>query len=91
MSFSEQIKERAKADIKTICLPEATDKRVLKATEQIIKEGYAKIVLVGNREKIEELVKREQIEIEGATIVDPSNSPKYEEYVNLLFNLRKEK
>ena len=47
MSFIDGIKERAKKEIKTIVLPEADDLRVLKATEQIIKEEFAKIVLIG--------------------------------------------
>ena len=34
MTFIEQIKERARKDIKTIVLPEATDIRILKATEK---------------------------------------------------------
>ena len=54
MSFIEEIKQRAKQDIKTIILPEAQDIRTLKATEQVLKEGYAKIILVGNKEEIEE-------------------------------------
>ena len=54
MSFIEEIKQRAKQDIKTIILPEAQDIRTLKATEQVLKEGYAKIILVGNKEVIEE-------------------------------------
>ena len=37
MSFIEQIKQRAKQEIKTIVLPEATDARILEAA-QIIKE-----------------------------------------------------
>lgn len=53
MSFIEEIKQRAKQDIKTIILPEAQDIRTLKATEQVLKEGYAKIILVGNKEEIE--------------------------------------
>ena len=57
MSFIEEIKQRAKQDIKTIILPEAQDIRTLKATEQVLKEGYAKIILVGNKEEIEEKAK----------------------------------
>ena len=33
MSFIDQIKQRAKKEIKTIVLPEATDERILRATE----------------------------------------------------------
>ena len=42
MTFIENIKEKAKKDIKIIILPEAEDIRALRATEQIIKEGYEK-------------------------------------------------
>ena len=49
MSFIEDIKKRASKDIKTIVLPESEDVRVLKATEQILKEGFADIILIGKK------------------------------------------
>ena len=91
MTFIEQIKERARKDIKTIVLPEATDIRILKATEKVLKEKYAKIILVGNEEEIQKQAKTNNISIEGAKIVDPEKSDLYDKYVNLLYNLRKEK
>ena len=91
MSFIEEIKQRAKKDIKTIVLPEAEDLRTLKATEQVLKEGYAKIILVGNKNVIKEKAEKNKINIEGADIVDPSDFEKYNEYVNLLYELRKHK
>ena len=42
MTFIEKMKQKSKQDIKTIVLPEAEDLRVLKASEKIIKEGFAK-------------------------------------------------
>ena len=91
MQFIEEIKERAKTDIKTIVLPEAEDIRVLKATEKVLKEGYAKIILIGNKENIIKKANENNIEINEAEIVDPINSEKYNDYVELLYNLRKEK
>ena len=91
MSFIEQIKQRAKEDIKTIVLPEAEDIRTLEATRDVLKEHYAKIILIGNKQKIEEKAESNNIDISGAKIVDPENSEKYEEYVNLLYDLRKHK
>ena len=41
MNFIENIKERARQEIKTIVLPEAEDIRTLKATEIALKEKYA--------------------------------------------------
>ena len=57
MSFIDGIKERAKKEIKTIILPEADDQRVLKAAEQIEKEGFAKVVLIGDEEKVKKVAK----------------------------------
>lgn len=91
MSFIEEVKKRAKEEIKTIVLPEAEDIRVLEATEQVLKEGYAKIVLIGNEAIIEKKAKDNKIDIKGAKIVDPSTSEHYDEYTNLLYELRKHK
>ncbi|MCI8384497.1 MAG: phosphate acetyltransferase [Clostridia bacterium] len=91
MSFIEEVKQRARKQIKTIVLPEAEDIRILEATEQVLKEKYANIVLVGNREKIEEKAKENKINIMGAQIVDPATSSQFDEYVNLLVDLRKHK
>ena len=54
MNFIDTIKERAKKDIKTIVLPETEDIRTLQATEKVLKEGFANIVLIGNVEKTKE-------------------------------------
>ena len=91
MSFIEKIKQRAKKEIKTIVLPEAQDTRILEATEQVFKEKYAKIVLVGNQEEIEKKAKEHKLNIKEASIVDPSKSEKYNDYVDLLYELRKHK
>lgn len=91
MAFIDEIKNRAKKDIKTIVLPEATDIRVLTATDSIIKQGFARVVLVGNKEDILKLAEENNLNITEAEIVDPSTSEKYEEFVNQFFELRKKK
>ncbi len=91
MNFIENIKERARKDIKTIVLPEAEDIRTLKATEVALKEKYANIILVGNEQKILEKAKNNQIDIKGSTIIDPEISENHEKYATLLYELRKNK
>ncbi len=91
MNFIETIKEKAKQNIKTIVLPESEDIRILKATEIALKEKYANIILVGNNEKISKITKENNINIEGAQIIDPENTDKHEKYANLLYELRKHK
>lgn len=91
MNFIDSIKERAKKDIKTIILPETEDIRVLEATQKILKEGYSNIILIGNEEKTLKLAKEHNLNIEGANIIDPIRSEKYNEYVNKFYELRKAK
>ena len=91
MSFIEQIKERAKTEIKTIVLPEATDQRILEAAQIVKNDGYAKVILIGNEDEVKKIANDKKIDIEGIKIVDPSKSEKKKEYANKLYELRKAK
>lgn len=91
MNFIESIKERAKKDIKTIVLPEAEDIRTLRATEVALTEQYANIILIGNKQKIINISNSHNININSAVIIEPQTSKNYERYVNLLYELRKNK
>ena len=63
MSFIDEIKERARKNVKTIVLPEATDIRTLKAVDQICKEEFAKVVLVGDEEEVTKMAKDNNLDI----------------------------
>lgn len=89
MSFIDEIKLRAKANKKTIVLPEAMDSRILKATQMILEEKLANIVLIGNEEEIRNKAKIENIQIENAIIIDSVTSDKAEEYAKLLAEIDK--
>ncbi len=89
MSFIDDIKVRARKDIKTIVLPEAEDRRVLEAAATTIKEGNAKVVLLGAKEDIDKL--GEGLDLSGAQIIDPRNSDKLEQYIDKLVELRQAK
>ena len=91
MSFISKIKSKAKSNIKTIVLPESTDIRVLLATQKVLNEGFANIILVGNEEEINNLAHKNDIKISGATIVNPLNSEYYNKYVQDFYELRKHK
>lgn len=83
--------EKAKTLHKRIVLPEASDSRVLKAAEMIVKEIIAEPILIGNKEEILKLAKEYNISLNGVEIVDPLTYEQYNEYVNMLYELRKEK
>ena len=91
MSFIDKIKERAKKEIKTIVLPEATDIRILEASQIVKKQGYAKVILIGDEEKVRQLAKDKNINLEGTKIIDPTKSDKTQKYANTLYELRKQK
>ena len=91
MSFIDQIKQRAKKEIKTIVLPEATDVRILEAAQIVKNEGYAKVILVGQEEQVRQIAKEKGIDIGDTQIIDPEKSDKINEYANTLYELRKNK
>ena len=91
MSFIEQIKQRAKQEIKTIVLPEATDARILEAAQIIKEEGYAKVILIGNEEEVRKLANEKNIDLGETEIIDPSKSKEIERYAKELYELRKAK
>ena len=91
MAFINQIKERAKKDIKTIILPEATDIRILKATQIVKKEQYANVILIGDTEKVTKIAQENNIDISGIKIINPETSEDTENYAKELYELRKNK
>ena len=91
MSFIDQIKDRAKQEIKTIVLPEATDARILEATQIVNNEGYAKVILVGNEEEVRQIAKEKGIDIGETEIINPAKAENINEYAQILYELRKAK
>lgn len=89
MGFIDIIKEKAKADKKTIVLPESEDRRTYEAAAKILKEGLADIIIVGS----EEAVKKggEGLDLTGLKVVDPATSEKTSAYIDKLVELRQKK
>ncbi len=91
MNFIEGMKERAKKQIKKIVLPEASDARTIIAAATVLEEKYAQIILIGNEEKIQKIAKENQVDISGATIINPETSENSKRYAESLYELRKAK
>ena len=89
MSFIDDIKVRARKNLKTIVLPEAEDRRVLEAAATTIKEGNAKVVLLGDPADIAKL--GEGLDLSAATIINPKKADKLEAYIDKLVELRQKK
>lgn len=72
-------------------MPEATDKRVLKATEEILKQKIAHVILIGDKNIILKIANDNGINIEGARIENPLTSTYTDEAIKAFYDLRKEK
>lgn len=92
MDLLNQIIARAKANKQRIVLPEAEEERTLRAADKVLADGIAEIILIGNPDNIKRLAGEWGLKyIDKATIVDPENNPRSEEYAELLTELRKNK
>jgi len=89
VSFIDKIKAKAKSNVQTIVLPESLEIRTLVATEQILAEGIANVILIGNEKEINEVAG--EINIKEATIIDPNNFTQMDNYVETLVTLRSKK
>lgn len=91
MDFLDNLKKRAKSDPKNIVLPESGDDRILRATEILLREKLAKIILLGSRSKIEKQASELNIDIADVEVVDPEHDVHMDEYVEMYYILRKHK
>ncbi|MBQ8593591.1 MAG: phosphate acetyltransferase [Bacteroidaceae bacterium] len=92
MDLISEIVARAKANKQRIVLPEGTEERTLKAADQLLADEVADLILIGNPAEIKGLAEQFGLKnIEKATIINPEDHPKKEEYAQLLCELRKKK
>lgn len=91
--FQYQITGWAKSDKKHIVLPEGTDERILKAAARLIKQDIVNLTLLGDADEIAAILTRFDINLDltKITIINPAKSELYNDYVNTLFELRKQK
>ncbi len=92
MSISDKIRQRAKQNIKKIVLPEGEEPRMIKAGQLIYQEGFARLVFLGNEEKIREAAQNSNIDFpEEIEIIDPELSENLGAYAKIYYELRKHK
>jgi phosphate acetyltransferase len=91
MELINHIKENAKSKNKTIILPESHDERVLKAAEILSKEKIAKIITLGNPDKVLQDAKNIGVNLDGVEIIDHLTHPKFDEFAEIYFQLRQKK
>ena len=80
--FLKSMKAAAKADKKTIVLPEGEDQRTIDAARTIVSEGIADLVILGDPSSID---------VEGVQVIDPATAPNRQAYADAFYELRKAK
>lgn len=92
-NFVRKVRTAARKKNMKIVLPEGTDERILQATEVIVSEKIARIVLLGPPRTIKAKAKKLKLKIDWDKIEihDPLKSKLSEKYTEELFKLRKEK
>lgn len=92
MDLIAKIIERAKSNKQRIILPESLEERTLTAADKALADDIADIILIGDPQEIFALAEKLNLtHIDKATIINPADHAKKEEYTNLLFELRKNK
>jgi phosphate acetyltransferase len=91
MSMLTKIKAKARANVKRIVLPEGDEPRTVKAAVEIVNDGLAVPVLLGDPEKISAVAKEQGVDLKNIEIIDPANNDKKDDYAAVLFELRKAK
>ncbi len=91
MHLVDQIKAKAKENLQTVVLPESYDDRMIQAAGQIVADGLANIVLLGDPATLQAKAGELGCSLEGVTLLDPKKAPQLDAYVEELVELRKKK
>jgi malate dehydrogenase (oxaloacetate-decarboxylating)(NADP+) len=82
---------KAKSEPKRIVFPEGAEDKILRAAQQILDEGIAKPILLGSRTIIAQKIQDLGLDLKGIEIINPSKSPRFNEYVSTYYSMRARK
>ena len=82
---------RARKEPKRIVYPEGENPKVLEAAAAVVADGIALPILLGNEAKIRTVAERDDLRLDGMTIVDPAASDRIPRYADELYALRHRK
>ena len=91
MAIIDKIKAKAASDVRTIVLPEGEEERNVQAASKISKAGLARIIMLGDPEKVKAVAEKFGVCLCGVEIINPATSDKAGAYAEKLYELRKAK
>ena len=89
--FEHKLMQRAKANKKTIVLPEGDDPRVLQAANQILEASIANLIILGNPRDIRKKAKELNIDLSAADLVEIAKSEHFDAAAKEYLRLRSHK
>ncbi|MDX1315142.1 MAG: phosphate acyltransferase, partial [Eudoraea sp.] len=91
--FQYNLLKKAQSDKKHIVLPEGTDERILEAAAELLHDNAVTLTLLGDPERIRTKVDQIDLDLDlnKVNIIDPVNSPHFDDYAQTLYELRKHK
>ncbi len=81
---------KAKSDPKTIVFPEGDNEKIIRAAKELVDEGIAKPILIGDKKKIKQKLAELHIELD-VPIIDPGESELTDNYAEVLYKMRQRK
>ena len=70
----EKIRQQASAELQHIILPEGEDARTVQAAAMCVRDKIAKITIIGSEEKVRELARETNSNLNGVEILDHRKS-----------------
>ncbi len=91
MMFEHRLVQAARQNRKHIVLPEGSDERVLTAADRLLRRNVVDLTILGRPDEIAERARSLDLDLSGATIIDPQNDDLRDEFADDLVELRKAK
>ena len=91
LKFESKLYAKARANVKTVVLPESDDERILRAAAIIKQSGAANLILLGREDEVQKSASKLGFDLSGVKILDPQTDASLEKFARDLYELRKAK
>ncbi len=85
----DSIHERARQNPKRVVFPEGDSARILRAAHIVQSEKIAQPIVLGKPQEIQAIAASHDVDLSGVQIIDPTVSPKINEYAERFYEKRK--
>ncbi len=91
--FNHNLTLRARGAPQRIVLPESLEPRILRAAARVQAQGLARLILLGERSAIEQMLRREAIDLDldALSVISPQESERMEHYIDTYLTCRRHK